>query len=154
MKKVIVRKHIPINASRNDGLVGIWWYTDSGEFWSYNKTLDDAEECHGYLQASNTKNHMNLWRSTVNKYISDTDEANKIIAKGYKSIERGRIVFNIRTQCYEIVCSDKLVNDLKFRAACKEYFNLSGSRCQFEALHHYCKQELTGNPAIDELYYD
>lgn len=154
MKITKIRRLTPVKASRNSGLVAIWWYTDNGEFWDYSTTLDDAVECHGYLQASNEYNHMSLWRKVVRKYISDPQEQAAIIAKGFKSIERGRVVFNIRTQCYEIICSEVLVNDRDFRDACKSYFNLNGCRCEFEALHHYFKQELTGNPAVDDMYYD
>lgn len=145
---------INIKESYRNGLVSIWWYTDDGVFWDHSCTLDDAVDCYGYLQYSDRKNHLNLWRSTVSKYINEPKERDAIINKGYKSIERGRIVFNIRTQSYEIICSDVLVNDPKFRKNCIDYFNLSGNRYSFEGLHHYSKQSLTGNPAIDSMYYE
>ena len=97
---------------------------------------------------------MNLWRNAVREHISGKAEQDKVISKGYKSIERGRVIFNIRTQAYEIICSDMLFKDSTFREKCVKYFNLSGNRFNFEALHHYNKQELTGNPAIDSMYYD
>ena len=96
---------------------------------------------------------MNLRHKVVNSYASPND-ADRIIAKGYKSIERGRIVFNIRTQAYEIICSESLVTDKQFRDGCIEYFNLRGNRYMFEALNHYYKQALTGNPALDAMYYE
>lgn len=156
MKITKLKRHKPttITSTYKEGLVSIWWYTDDGEFWDFSKPLDDAEEDHGYLQYSTTKNHMNLWRTAVKDHIADVSEQNQIISKGYKSIERGRIVFNIRTQAYEIICSEALVNDPEFRTKCVKYFGLSGNRYDFEALHHYSKQELTGNPAIDSMYYD
>ncbi|MCM1226184.1 MAG: hypothetical protein NC320_02005 [Clostridium sp.] len=144
----------PITASYKGGLISIWWYTDDGEFWDYSTTTDDAEEYSGYLQYSNTENHMTLWRDAVRKHISDPQIRKELIAKGYKSIERGRVIFNIRTQSYEIICSENLVNDSKFRKECVEYFNLSGNRYDFEALRHYGKRELTGNSAVDDLYYE
>ena len=134
--------------------VSIWWYTDSREFWDFSVSIDDAAENRGYLQYSNTENHMTLWRKAVNTFMEDTAKRDEVIAKGYKSLERGRIVYNIRTQCYEIICSSALVNDPEFRKACVEYFDLSGNRYDFEALAHYRKQELTGNPALDSLYYE
>lgn len=137
-----------------DGFVAIWWYTDSGEFWDFSKSLDDAEDDHGYLQYSLTKNHASLWRTTVKDHISSDNEQKKIISRGYKSIERGRIVFNVRTQSYEIICSDSLASDPNFRKKCVEYFNLSGNRYDFYPLTHYSKQELTGNPALDSMYYE
>lgn len=151
MKRLIKQ---PITASYKGGLISIWWYTDDGEFWDYSCTLDDAVECYGYLQYSNEKNHLNLWRDIVRNHISDISEQNKIINKGYKSIERGRIIFNIMTQSYTITCSDELINDATFRKRCIDYFNLSGNRYDFEALSHYGKHELTGNPALDDLYYE
>jgi hypothetical protein len=143
----------PIEAAYKQGLVSIWWYTDTGEFWSVSCTLDNAVDSYGYLQVSLTDNHMNLWRKVVYDN-ADPAEADKIISKGYKSIERGRVVFNVRTQAYEVICSKALVNDAEFRDACIQYFGLSGNRYSFEALSHYGKQELTGNPVLDKLYYE
>lgn len=152
--KIHKRTQTSITSGYKAGLVSIWWYTDSGEFWDFSKTLDDAEDDYGYLQYSTTKNHLNLWREAVRQHIEDPELQKVIISKGYKSIERGRVVFNVRTQCYEVICSKELVNDLAFRKQCKEHFRLSGNRVEFEALNHYSKRELTGNPAVDELYYD
>ena len=87
----------PITAAYKEGLVSIWWYTDDGEFWDFSTTTDDAVENHGYLQYSNTENHMTLWRKAVNTFIEDTAKRDEVIAKGYKPLERGRIVYNIRT---------------------------------------------------------
>lgn len=143
-----------LTESYKEGLVAIWWYTDSGEFWDFSKTLDDAEDDHGYLQYSTTQNHLNLWKTAVNNFVNDESMRREIISKGYKSIERGKIVFNIRTQCHEVICSQNLVNDTTFRNSCLDHFNLHGNRVDFEALNHYHKVELTGNPAVDNLYYD
>lgn len=151
MKKLVKTN---ITAAYKEGLVSIWWYTDDGEFWDFSSTLENAVECYGYLQYSNEDNHLNLWRKAVNTFVPDASIRSEIIAKGYKSIERGRTIFNIRTQSYEIICSSELVNNPEFRKACVEYFNLSGNRYDFEALHHYSKQELTGNPTLDNFYYE
>ena len=147
----MVRK---LKESFQDGSVAIWWYTDDGEFWAYCKSLDDADTDYNFLQYSNTKNHLTLWRDAVNTHVLDKDEAKNIIAKGYKSIERGRIVYNLRTQSYEVTCSDKLAGDSKFRERCIDYFNLRGCRYSFVPLTHYGKQELTGNLALDSMYYE
>lgn len=143
-----------IFGSYKGGLISIWWYTDNGEFWDYSTSTDDAVEYSGYLQYSNRENHMTLWRKAVREHIKDRKEQEKLIAKGYKSLERGRVIYNIRAQCYEIICSEELVHNSTFRNACIDYFNLSGNRYSFEAMHHYGKQELTGNPALDEMYYE
>ena len=97
---------------------------------------------------------MTLWRKALELFVSNKKERDTYIKKGYKCLERGRVVYNIRTQSYEVICSVDLVNDLKFRKACKDYFKLNSCRVDFEALHHYHKMELTGNPAVDDLYYD
>ena len=133
--------------------VGVWWYND-GEFWDFSKSIDDAENDGGYLQYSKTKNHLNLWKLACDKFISNSAERNRIYNQGYKSIERGRVIYNIRTQCYEVICSNELFNDIEFRNACLKYFNLVGNRVDFEALNHYHIQNLTGNPEIDKFYFD
>ena len=154
MKILVHRKPLqPVTASKSNGLVSIWWYTDDREFWDFSTVQDAAVDCYGYLQYSDTKNHMNLWRTAVAKYVPAEDQES-VLAKGYKSIERGRVVFNVRTQAFEIICSDALVNDVEFREQCIKHFNLQGCRYSFEALHHYGKQELTGNPAVDSMYYE
>lgn len=135
-------------------LISIWWYTESGEFWDFSVTADSAVEDSGYLQYSKEKNHLNMWREVIEKYVSDKNEQNKIIEKGYKSIERGRVIFNLRTQCYEIICSEQLAKDTGFIKACIEHFKLSDVRYDFVPLIHYHKQELTGNPFLDSLYYE
>ena len=151
MKKLI---KTPITGARGGGLVSIWWYTDSKEFWDFSLPTDDGIEQYGYVQYSPTQNHMTLWRRAVREHIDDTDEQNKVISLGYKSFERGRIIYNVRTQCYEITCSNTLFQDPEFRSACVAYFNLSGNRYEFVKLDHYSKQSLTGNPALDAMYYD
>ena len=145
---------LKINEGYHDGFVSIWWYTDSGDFWDFCKPLDDAEEDHGYIQYSTTKNHCTLWRDVVNNNVSDSDERKIIISNGYKSIERGRVIFNIRTQSYEIICSDTLAKDKSFRDKCVDNFGLRGNRYDFIPLTHYGKQFLTGNPALDSMYYE
>lgn len=151
MKRMINR---PIMASRGDGLVSIWWYTDDGEFWDFSIPMESGFEQFGYVQYSGTENHMTLWRRAVRDHISDPKKQDEIISRGYKSYERGRIIYNVRTQCYEITCSDALFNDMDFRDSCIKYFNISGSRYEFAKLNHYSKQCLTGNPTLDSMYYD
>lgn len=106
---------LTIKESYKDGFVAIWWYTDDGEFWDFCKSLDGAEDDHGFLQYSTTKNHMTLWIDAVRSHVSSETMQKEIISKGYKSIERGRVVFNVRTQSYEIICSENLVNNKEFR---------------------------------------
>lgn len=149
---VKVQKHL--KEGYRAGLVAIWWYTDDGEFWDFSKTLDNAEQDYDYLQYSKTKNHLNLWKLATNTYVKDKNIRKNIYEKGYKSIERGRVVYNIRTQTYEVICSKALVDNIEFRNKCIEHFKLRGNRVDFEALNHYYKIELTGNPSIDKFYFD
>ena len=142
-----------INESYKEGLVGIWWYYNN-EFWAFTKTLDDAVDDHGYLQYSVTENHLRLWRAALDRFVKDTNLRTDLLNKGFKSVERGRVIYNIRTQSYEVICSNELVNDITFRNNCINYFNLKGNRVDFFALPHYYKLNLTGNPALDSSYYD
>lgn len=144
---------LTINESMLEGFVSIWWYRD-GEFWSFDKSLEDAEEFNGYLQYSNTQNHLTLWRQVINRHICNEADRKSIISKGYKSIDRGRIVYNIRAQCFEILCSPELQKDKKFIQDCIKYFELSGKRYSFIPMYHYTKHELTGNPVLDASYYE
>ena len=144
---------ITINESLLTGFVSIWWYKD-GMFWSFDKPLEDAEESGGYLQYSNTQNHLTLWRQVVNSNITDESTRKMIISKGYKSIDRGRVVYKIRAQCFEILCSPELQKNQAFIQACIKHFELSGKRYSFIPMYHYNKQELTGNPTLDASYYE
>ena len=151
---MVVRVNRHLKEGYRAGLVAIWWYTDDGEFWDFSKTLDDAEQDYDYLQYSKTKNHLNLWKLATDTYVKDKTIRKNIYEKGYKSIERGRVIYNIRTQTYEVICSKALVDDIDFKNKCIEHFNLTGNRVDFESLNHYYKIELTGNPSIDKFYFD
>lgn len=141
-----------IKASKGNAQIGIWWYTDEGEIWAQSDFTDNGIQYGPYLQYSAKENHMTLWRSTVMRNAKDN--ANQIIAKGYKSLERGRVIYNCRTACYEVTCSENLVHDKSFRRAIIDYFDLKGNQIEFVALQHYHKMELTGNPSLDEFYYN
>ena len=143
-----------IKESRGEGLVSVWWYTSDGEFWDFSIDVNKAENDGGFLQYSTTKNHLNLWRLACDTYITDVTKRNETYNKGYKSIERGRVIYNLRTQCYEVICSKELVDDVAFKEACIKHFNLSGNRVDFQALNHYHIQNLTGNPSVDKFYFD
>lgn len=136
-----------------DGYVGIWWYTRSGEIWAKLKPLDSAEEDGPYLQYSVTDNHLTLWRSVVNDNCNDNEVAKDIISTGYKSIERGRVIYDMRSQSYIVICSEDIIQDADFKSKILEYFNLLANRTEFEALGHYHIAEITGNPAIDAFEY-
>jgi len=59
------------------------------------------------------------------------------------------------TQTYVVTCSEHIINNREFRSRIKDYFQLDNVRVSFESLNHYRDRlELTGDPAIDEFYFD
>lgn len=142
-----------VKASRGNARIGIWWYTDDGQIWAQSDFTDNGIQDGMYLQYSDKENHATLWASTV-KHNAPKDQVNKIISKGYKSLERGRVIYNCATACYEVTCSQDLIYNKDFREAIINYFDLRGNQVEFVKLNHYHKEELTGNPALDEFYYN
>lgn len=143
-----------IFASRGEGLVGIWWYMPTNMIIGYSCSLENGYNDGNYIQYDNVKNHLNLWKQVVKDNTNNDNDFNDIYSKGYKSLERGRVIFNLRTQCYEILCSEKLFQNLEFRQNVINQFNLTGNRYEFIKCNHYYVCELTGNPELDNLYYE
>ena len=121
--------------------------------WCKLKPTDQGALCGNYFQYDDQENHLTLWRQVVNEHISDPDRRSEIISKGYKSFERGRVIYNTATQCYEVICSAALVGNKEFQDSVVQAFQLSGNRVEFCALSHYHKAEITGNPALDSFEY-
>lgn len=144
-------KEIEISENK-DCLIGIWWYTDDGEIWAVSVPKGDGVLEGPYLQYSSRENHMTLWRQVVSD--NSKSDPKTIIAKGYKTYERGRVIYNCRTSCYEVTCSGKLICDKEFRRNIIDYFKLSGNQVEFIRLNHYHREELVGNPVLDEFYYN
>lgn len=142
-----------IKSSRDTAQVGIWWFTDENEIWMKGVPTNDGEQVGAYIQYSEHWNHLNSWSSVVKSHLSG-ETANIRIAKGFKSFERGRVIYNCQTCCYEVTCSDALLNNSIFRNAVVDAFDLRGNRIDFVALQHYHKEELTGNPVLDDFYYE
>lgn len=140
-----------LKESRGDGLVGIWWYTGT-DIIGVSKSVDDGEIDGPYVQYSNTENHLTLWRKVISSNFSSI-EANNIISKGYKSLERGTVIYDLRTRTYLVTCSNDLINNIEFRKKIIYYFNLNDDRVDFEPLSHYRKVELTSNSALDNFKY-
>lgn len=124
-----------IKASRGGAQVGIWWYTDDGDVWARSVFTDDGVLDGPYIQLDDRENHMILWKTVVNEHMKS--DADKIISKGYESLERGRVIYNTRTACYEVTCSRQLFRDLQFRKSIINYFELSGNQVEFIPLNHY-----------------
>lgn len=140
-------------ADRGDALVGIYWYTDDGKVIGVVQPVDEGEMDGPYLQYSGG-NHMTLWRQVVKDcFLKEIQQ--EVINKGFKSLYRGRCIYFTMTQTYTVTCSEDLVNDNEFRSKIREFFQLENVRVEFEPLMHYkYKTELTGNPAVDEHYFD
>jgi len=146
MKKVILA------ADRGDGLIGIWWYTDDRQVIGLSEPADSGRADDRYVQYSKG-NHMSNWRKVVTEFIPTGAE--ELIAKGFKSLYRGRVLYDTMTACYVVTCSADLIHNIPFRDAITGYFQLSECNRRFETLDHYrYKNELTGNPAVDAFYFD
>ena len=143
-----------IKASTTSGLIGLWWYTPLNKFWSFKRDLDNGYNDGNYIQYDNEDNHLSLWKQAVINNLDKKETADRVYSKGYKSFERGRVIFNLRTQCYEILCSGNLYRNSEFRTAIIDEFNLRGCRYDFVPMQHYQKSELTGNPELDKFYYE
>ena len=133
-------------ADRSDGLIGIWWYDELSDAVSgVAEPVDDGVIDGDFIQY-HKGNYMTFWKSNAPEGMYE---------KGFKSMYRGRVIYNTRTQCYEITCSEFLISNELFRKSIISYFQLSECRREFVPLNHYrSKVELTGNPSVDALYFD
>ena len=139
-----------IKASLTSGLVGIQWLYNT--VIADTKSLDSGYNDGNFINYDQFKNHATEWRLLVNQYFPE--EANDIIRKGYKSIDRGRVIYNLRTQCYEVTCGQDVFDDLNKRKLIIKTFDLNNCRYDFINLGtHYHIAELTGNPALDAMKY-
>lgn len=143
-----------LNESRRDGCVGFWWYTNNKQIIGTISTLDQAELDGIYYQYSRDKNHISVWREVVENQVKNREEKEKLLKEGYKSIERGRVAYDIRSGSYTVFCSDSLINDKEFRNKVKNFYNLNQDMVDFEILKHYYVWKPTGNPVIDNFETD
>lgn len=147
MKRVIL-------ASSMSGNVGIWWYTKEKEVWGKMVSTTEGEVSGNYIQFSNSKNHLTEWKSAVEDNVKDMDKAKDIISCGYKSIPRGRVIFDTRTNTYCITCQESLKDDDEFKTNICDFFEIPKERTYIECIPgHYYTYELTGNPALGNQEY-
>ena len=133
-----------------DGNVGIWWlYNDQviGEYCPISEGVDDR----GYIQFSKTKNHVTEWEITIKEQLPGAVD---LIPKGYRCIERGRVVYDIRSQVYEIICSQEVANDETAIKLIADAFEISNLRYDVIPSSHYFIPNLTGNRALDNFDFD
>lgn len=142
-----------VKASTTSGLVGIWWiYKDS--VIADLRTIDDGYNDGNFIQYDQTKNHATEWVRLVNTLLPES-EAKELVGQGYKSIDRGRVIYNLRTQCYEVTCGDEVYNNIEKRKMIINAFELTNCRADFINLStHYHIAPLTGNAALDSFEYE
>ena len=90
-----------------EGNVGIWWYYNGKVVGAYCP-LSEGVDHWGYIQFSNSENHMTMWEDVIEEQLP---EASDLIPLGYRAIERGRVVYDARSEIYEIICSEKIASD-------------------------------------------
>ena len=137
-----------IKGSLTSGYVGIWWIFNN-EVIADLVSLDNGYNDGSFIHYSETKNHLTEWRNLMKEFGAESQ-----IPKGYKSIERGRVVYNIRTMCYEVVCSEFVSKDIDLIRKIVETFELANCRYDIVTDHHYHIAEITGNPTIDTFEYE
>jgi hypothetical protein len=74
-----------------------------------------------------------------------------MIPKGYRSIERGRVVYDVRSQVFEIICSQATAADAKAIKLIADAFGIADQRYDVILSSHYYVPEITGNPALDSF---
>lgn len=133
----------------HEGNVGIWWFYNNkvvGEYCPISEGIDDR----GYIQFSDVDNHITKWESTVQEQLP---EAADLIPKGYRSIERGRVVYNIRSQVYEIICSQAIASDENAINLIANEFDIVDLRYDVIPNSHYYVPTYTENPTLDNFDY-
>lgn len=144
MKRYIrtVEEDIP-----TEGNVGIWWFYNNHVIGEYCP-IDDGVDDRGYIQFSKTKNHITEWESTIKEQLPENIE---LLPRGYRSIERGRVVYDIKSQVYEIICSYKLSTNSSAIRLIAEEFGIADLRYDVIASTHYFVPMVTGNPTLDNF---
>ena len=146
-----MKRYVPSSEQKplHEGNVGIWWiYGDNvvGEFCPVSEGVDDR----GYVQFSLTENHITEWESVIREQLPESVD---LIPKGYRSIERGRVVYDIRSQVYEIICSQVIASDKNAIRLIAEEFDIADLRYDVIPSSHYYVPTYTGNPALDNFDY-
>lgn len=113
-----------IEQPQHEGNVGIWWFYNNKVIGEYCP-LSEAIEDRGFMQFSKTRNHITEWESTIREQLP---EAIDLISKGYRSIERGRVVYDPRAMVYEIICSQAIASDETAISAIAQEFDIADLR--------------------------
>lgn len=66
-------------------------------------------------------------------------------------VESGEVVYDIRSQVFEIICSPVIASDENAIKQIAEEFEIAGQRYDVIPSFHYYIPHLTGNPALDNF---
>lgn len=138
---------IKLNSDRENACVGIWWW-DGEKFMGRSCLVVDGYDDGRFVQYSNTENHLSLWP----RICEENGISKDIRYRGYKFYERGRVVYNIGACSFDILCSQDLAMDARFRAACVREFSLADCPIAFIANQHY-HRVTTDNPEVLKYEY-
>lgn len=139
-----------VKASLTSGLVGVWWLYGTKVIGRF-VPLDDGYDDGRYIHYDDFKNHSTEWLSVLKEQLPE--HFDELYPKMFKCIERGRVVYNIRTQSYEIICSDAISKNKEAIKLIVDAFELEDCRYDIYSDHHYYIAEPTGNPALDDIEY-
>lgn len=124
------------NVESIDPCVGVWWYTDKGQVWGVYCSLNDAVLDGSYRQYSKSDNLKTLWEKVVEDNTENEVEQKYVYALGQNGYEHGSVIFDLRTQCFYITCSEAIYNNLIARKAIKTTFGLNGCNIDFQKVSH------------------
>jgi hypothetical protein len=133
-----MKQYIPTiesEASTSIGNVGIWWFHDNsivGEYCS----LDDGYAENGYIKF--------ISKYGYNKVITQ-------IESDSPGVESGEVIYDIRSQVFEIICSPAIASNENVIKKIADKFEISDLRYDVIPSSHYYAPSLTGNLALDNF---
>lgn len=138
---------------KDEPFVGLWWLTEDQHIIGVTKPRCRGANKDGSIFYSKYKDHMTLWKTVLYSNMP-TKEAKAIYNKGFRSLYRGHVNYNMKKDCYEIFCSRNIINNKAFRQKVVDRYKLDKVRYEFKTMYDYEeKLELTGNSYMDEFYY-
>jgi len=108
------------------GCVGIWWFYNN-HIDKYDCPVDKGFVKNGYIRSFHNK------------------------GSDIPGVESGEVVYDIRSQVYEIICSQELAKNTTAIKLIAEAFEISNLRYDVIPSSHYYVPNLTGNPALDDF---
>ena len=124
MKRYI--ETIESETSMPTGNVGIWWFYDDTVVGEYCP-VDEGHVENGYVKF-------------ISQMKSDLPE-----------VESGKVVYDIRSKVFEIICSPAIASDENAIQKIAEEFEIANQRYDVIPSSHYYVPTLTGNPALDNF---